>query len=282
MVTMALGRADCQAMRNVASVPATSITRSAPPVRGDTSHGIEAFIGRYYRYAGILSGDKLPPPFVEFTHYDMPWVREHHALQCAQSGGAGSDYQHSVVAGYFRYSGRPEPCGEYVASQQSLPVGHVVGDYGQAVVGMRHSHVFALPAVDAASERPSSVGRCAVVDPSVAAEETLAAEGLDIDRYPVARLYVVYRGSGLFDDADHFVAYRYARPGFRHAAVQDVQVGRAYARQSDADDRVIVVDYFRDRFVGQFKNSRCGIGQCFHRELVDSVADYDGKSNEYP
>lgn len=105
-------------------------------VRGDTSHGIEAFIGRYYRYAGILvratncrrrsssSHTMTCRGCASITHCvcTVRWGRLRLSAQCRR--------------GIFPIFWPPRTLWRVCRQPAEPPVGHVVGDYGQAVVGM--------------------------------------------------------------------------------------------------------------------------------------------------
>ena len=135
---------------------------------------------------------------------------------------------------------------------------------GQPLVGMGHPHQRGLPAVDAAAQRPASVGVGAVVDIAVAAEVALAAEGLDVDRHAVARAERRNLRAHLLDDAHHLVAHGDALDGARHAAVEDVQVAGADACQRDAYQGVAGCFEPGFRLFAELEASAFDIGTGFH------------------
>ena len=87
----------------------------------------------------------------------------------------------------------------------------------ESLVGIRDADEFRLTSVDAAAECPASVRGLAVVDIAVLAEPAFAAEGLDIDRHPVPRLYRMDLFPYLGDYSYHLVADGDARNCTWHA-----------------------------------------------------------------
>lgn len=95
---------------------------------------------------------------------------------------------------------------------------HVVGNRSQTVVGIRHTDIFRLAAVDAAAQHPAA--RDAVVHIAPLAIETLAAERLDIHSDPIARLDLGdFRTYGL-NDANQFMPYGNPDLRLRHSPMQ--------------------------------------------------------------
>ena len=129
---------------------------------------------------------------------------------------------------------------------------------------MRNTYILGLPAVYAATQRPSTVRIGTVVHISMTAEETLATEGLDINRHTVALLYGGYGTAYGLDYADHLVPDGYALDGAGNAAVLDVQVARADASEGYAHDGITRVLDLGLRLVPHLEASAVDIGVCFH------------------
>ena len=140
-----------------------------------------------------------------------------------------------------------------LADKQRLRIAHGGRNRGQTLVGMGHPHVFGLTAVDPAAESPAAVGIGAVVHVAVAAKEALAAEGLDVDRHPVARPDGGHTGSDGLHHADHLVSDGDARNGPRHTPVFDMQIARADAAERHADQRIVRVLQTGHRLVEQLE-----------------------------
>lgn len=195
---------------------------------------------------------------------------EHRAEQRADARGTRPDDEQRILLRNLGDAGGPEACGEDVAGEERRLVAHRVGNARQPLLGVGYAHVFGLSAVDAASERPAPVGVGAVVDVAVAAEETLAAEGLDVDRHAVARAERRDAGADLLDDAHHLVADGNALDGARHAAVEDVQVAGADARQRDAHQCVARVFEAGQGLFAELEASAADIGAGFHGSAMCS------------
>ena len=86
-------------------------------------------------------------------------------------------------------------------------------------------------------------------DIAVLAEPAFAAVGLDIDRHPVSRLYLMDLIPYLGHKANHLVADGDSGNGTWHAAVLDVQVAGADARQGDLHNGILRVENPRLRLL---------------------------------
>ena len=117
-------------------------------------------------------------------------------------------------------------------------VGYSIGNLIQPLICKRHANVLCLTAIDAATKRPTAVLVGAVVDEALLAEEALAAKGFHVDRDSVAGPHVRDRRADFFHDADHLMTDRDPLHRSRHAAVLDVQIARADARQCYLNDRI--------------------------------------------
>ena len=91
-------------------------------------------------------------------------------------------------------------------------------------IGHSHEALQANRYLDATAKCPAAIGVGAVVHKAVFAEETLAAEGLHIDRNAVARLDISDLGADLLNHANHLVANGNAGHSTRHTAVLDMQI----------------------------------------------------------
>ena len=131
--------------------------------------------------------------------------------------------------------------------------------------------IFLADLRDAAAQRPAAVQIGAVVHVSVPAEETVAAEGLDIDRDAVAG---ADRGDIRPDplhDAHHFVPDGDSRDSTLHAAVFDVQVARTDAGERDPHDGIARVQQFGFRLFAEFESSALDVGTGLHGEVRSAV-----------
>ena len=176
------------------------------------------------QHLGIMLPQKADAAGVLFADDDPLRLFEHNAEQGAYSRRSGADDEDGILLGDLRDARRPVAGGEDITHQQRLPVCHAVRDPVQPGIGKRHPHIFGLPAVNAAAECPAAVFVSAVVHIALFAEEALPAEGLDIDRHAIPRLYMGHRIADGLDDAHHLMADRDAGYGAGHAAVLDVQI----------------------------------------------------------
>ena len=85
------------------------------------------------------------------------------------------------------------------------------------------------------------------------AEETLAAEGLHIDRHTVACLDGAYLGADLLNNANHLVANGYARHSTQHTAMLDMQVAGADTAERNAHNGIARTLQLGLRFVDQLE-----------------------------
>ena len=99
--------------------------------------------------------------------------------------------------------------------------------------------------VDAAAQCPTAVGIGAVVYPAILTEETLSAEGLHIDRHPVAWLDIGDCRADIFHNANHLTANSDAGYSSGDAAVFDVEVTGADTGQRDPHDGISVIEQDR-------------------------------------
>ena len=175
---------------------------------------------------------------------------------------SGADDENGVVGSDFSDACSPIAGGEDVAGKESLFVSNIGWNGGKPLVGMGHTDVFRLAAVDAATECPAAVRSGAVVDVTVAAEEAFAAESLDVDCHAVAGADVADLAARGFDDAHHFMPDGDAGHGAGHAAVLDVEVAGADAGEGDAHDGVAGILEDRLRFFQEGKLALFNVGIC--------------------
>ena len=196
------------------------------------------FPGREHACVRVVCAYKFAPRRVFFADENLGRRAQLCALQRAYPRRTRAYYRYGRAALDLGDLCRPISGREDVADKQRVQVVHSVRDERQPIVRHRNARISRLNAVYTAAERPSSVGKSAVVDPAVAAEKAIAAKGLDVDRDAVAGTDFAHRAPDLADNADRFVPDRYAGDGARHLAVFDVKVARAYRRERDFDDRV--------------------------------------------
>ena len=145
---------------------------------------------------------------------------------------------------------RPIACSQNIAHEKSLFVAHRVGDAVQPLIGIGNTHVFGLPTVDAATQRPTAIGIGAIVYIALTAKEAFAAEGFYVDRHPVARLHRLYGGAYLLDDAYHLVPHGNTGHSARHTAMLNMQIAGADASQGNAHQCIARINQLRNRFFG--------------------------------
>ena len=131
-----------------------------------------------------------------------------------------------------------------------------IRDDGETLIRIRNPDIFCLTAVNSTPQCPAAVGIGAVVDISVLAEETCAAEGLHVDRHPVTRFYCGNFRADRFHNANHFVTDRNARDGSWNCAVLNMQVTGANAGEGYPDNRVSVMAQDRFRLLDKAEFSR--------------------------
>ena len=209
------------------------------------AHHVCAVLRRYGHHLGVMCADKADAVLIFFTDDDALGLFQHYAEQRANARRSRAEDQHGIVFCDLGNMCCPEAGGEHVAHQQSLPIGHTVGNFIKPLIGKGHAHIFRLPAVDAAAERPAAVLIRAVVDIALFAEKALAAESLYIDRYAVARLHVLHRAADCFHNADHLMSHRDTRNGAGNAPVLDVQVAGANAGERHLHNGVPLVQQYR-------------------------------------
>ena len=168
--------------------------------------------------------DKLDAILVLLAHDDVLGFFQHHAKERADSRGACSDDENGIVLGDLGDLRRPIARGKNVAHEQSLSIGHGIGNLVEPLIRKWHANVLCLTAIDAAAKRPTAVLVGAVVDEAFLAEEALAAESFNVDCNSIAGLYVHDCRADLFHDADHLVTDSDSFHRSRHAAVFDMQV----------------------------------------------------------
>ena len=198
------------------------------------------------------------------AHDDMLRLLQHHAEQRADSRRSCADNQHRVVGLNLRDSCRPKSRRQHIAHEQRLLIAHAVGDAIEALVGIRHTHILRLPAIDATAERPTAIWVGAVVHEAVLAEKTFTAEGLHINRHAVARLDAADLGANLLNHANHLVANGYAGHGTRHTAVLDMQVAGADTAERNAHNGITRALQLGLRLVDKFELARGYVGVSEH------------------
>ena len=199
--------------------------------------------------------DKANPVFVLFAYHDALGALEHHAKQRAQPRRPRPDHQHGILPRDVGDARRPVPGGQHIAHQQRLPIRHAVRNFVQPLIRKGHPHIFRLPAVYAAAERPAAVLIRAVVDIALFAEKAFAAKRLHVDRHAIPRLDMGDPAPHRLDDAHHLVADRHARNRAGNASVLDVQIARADAGERHLHNRVPLVQERRLGLFHQFEFS---------------------------
>ena len=229
-----------------------------------TTDKIDALFWRGYQNGRVVVTHELRPQRRLLAYDDTLRLLQHYAQQSAYSRRACADDGDGILRRYLRYACGPESGGEDVSHEERLIVAYGIWYSCQPLIGVRDTYILGLPAVDAATQRPSTVGIGTVVHISMTAEETLATEGLDINRHAVAHLYGGYGTAYGLDYADHLVPDGYALDGAGNAAVLDVQVARADASEGYAHDGITRVLDLGPRLVPHLEASAVDIGVCFH------------------
>ena len=238
----------------------------------------EDLFGAHRQHLGIVPLHVGPALRVPLTDDDPLGGLEQQALEGTHPGGPGADEEDGVLRPHGGDLGGPVAGGQDVPHEEGLEVAHPLRDGGEALVGQGDPDAGGLSAVDAAAQGPAALGVNAVVDPAMAAEEAVPAEGLHVHRHPVPGLYPGDGGAHRLHHAHHLVAQGDAghRPG--HRAVLDVEVAGADAGEGDPDDGVPVLQQHR---LGLFQQpevapAHVGIGQ--HRPT--SFPDYSPRPVE--
>ena len=73
-----------------------------------------------------------------------------------------------------------------------------MGNFSKTVIGKGNADIFSLSSINAAAQRPATVGMAAVVYETSAAEPALPAEGFYINRHPVTWPDGFYLRTNLF------------------------------------------------------------------------------------
>ena len=202
------------------------------------AHCGDAILRRNNFHARIVFAYKTGSFRRFLTHDDMLRLLQHHAQQRADSRRSRTDNQHRVIGLNLRNSGGPKSCCKDIANEQCLLIANAIWNAIEALVGIRHTHILRLPAIDATAERPAAIGVGAVVYKAIFAEETLTSKGLHIDRHAVARLDGAHLGADLLNHANHLVANGYAGHSTRHTAVLDMQVAGADTTERNAHNGI--------------------------------------------
>ena len=136
---------------------------------------------------------------------------------------------------------------------------HAFGDHRGTHIGVGHADVFRLSAVvaarrvrvaeDAADRRGLGVGLVAVAVHLLLAEDALAAGDVEGHQHVVAHLQLLHFLADLLHHAGELMAKRHARPGVRHGAVVEMEVGPADAGARDPDDGILRVQDLRHGFL---------------------------------
>ncbi|CDA95914.1 predicted protein [Prevotella sp. CAG:1320] len=189
---------------------------------------------------------------------------QHDAEQGTNTRGSRPDDEHGVFFRNLADACSPEARGKDIPHEQSLFVGHAIGDAVQSLLGQWHAHVFRLSAVDTTTQSPSTMRRCAVVHIAMPAEVTFPAESLHVHGHPVSFSEALDLTSQLFHHAHHLMSYGDAWHGPGHAAVLDVQVTGTNAGQCHADYSVRRLKYLGFRLIYKLKPAFIYIGIRFH------------------
>ena len=225
---------------------------------------VKAFPGSGQRHLGITLLDKSPALFRPLADDDALGVFQHGAEQGTDTRGSRPDDEHGVFFRDLADAHRPESRGKDVTHEQSLLVGHAIGDAVQSLLGQWHTHVFRLSAVNAATQSPPAMRRGAVVHVTMPAEITFPAKGLHVHGHPVSLAEAPYLAAQLFHHAHHLVAHGDARHGPGHAAVLDVQVTGADTAQRHAYKGVCRFENRGFGLVDKLKPAFIYIGIRFH------------------
>ena len=253
-----------------------------PPASGDLHYGVRTpAVGhgaqnlRRILLRGIHDGIRqtvgereLQTRTVGVDHHDGPRSMRTAAHGGAQTGRTGTYDGHHGALLDVPDVGRPVSGRQKVAGEEGLLVGHPVRDGCQAVVRIGDPGVLRLSAVDAASKCPSSRGIGAVVHPSPAAEEALAAVGLHVDGDPVARRYAGDAVADLLHDTYELVPDDGSRnrPGDGTGAY--VEVAGAYRCRRDADYCVPGIPDHRPRPLLDLEPASLDEHDGFHERLI--------------
>ena len=191
-------------------------------------------------------------------------VFQHGAEQGADARRSRADDEHRVVLGNLADAGRPETGGQHIAHKQGLLVGNAIGNAVQSLGGQRHANILRLTTVNATTQRPTAMGRSAVVHISMLAIEALATEGLHIHGDAIAFLDAFHLTPNSLYNANHLMANGNAghRPG--HTTMLDVEIARTDTAQGNANNGVGGFLYHGFRLVGHGKPSFLYVCVCFH------------------
>ena len=236
----------------------------SPSMLAFLAHCGDAILWRNNFHARIVFTHKTGSFGRFLAHDDMLRLFQYHAEQRADSRRSCADNQHRVVGLNLRNPSRPKSRRQHIAYEQRLLVAHAVGDAVKALIGIRHTNILRLPAIYATTERPAAIRVGAVVHKAVFAEETLAAEGLHIDRHAVARLDAADLGANLLNDANHLVANGNAGHGTRHTTVLDMQVAGADTAERNAHNGITRILQFGLWLVDKLELTGGYVGVGFH------------------
>ena len=184
--------------------------------------------------------------------------------QGANTRRPGTNNKYSVFLGYFRDTGSPETGGQHIAYQECLLVAYRIGNTIQPLVGIGHTYIFRLTAINTATQSPTAIGVGTVVHISVTAKETFTAKSLHIHSHTVTGLYRLNFGTHLLYDAHHFVSYRNSGYSTRYASMLYMQVTGAYATQCHPHNSIARIFQYRYRFLKQSELSVFNISICQH------------------
>ena len=229
-------------------------------------HEIPALFRAGHQHTGIMLLHETGSFRRIFADDDALRPLQHHAEQGAQPRRPRPDDQYRIPLRYLRNTGSPESGSEQVSHEQGLFVAHRIGNTVQTPVGIRDPDILRLTAVDTASQRPAPLRVGAIVHIAAAAEETLAAKGLDVHRHPVADLHRGNLRPHLLHHSHHLVSDGDARHRTGHAAVLDMQVARTNTAQRHAYDRIARPRQFRYRLIRQSEFPVFDISVCPHGE----------------
>ena len=191
-------------------------------------------------------------------------ILQHGTKQGTNTRRPGTDDEYSIFLGYFGDTGGPEAGGQHIAYQERLLVTYRIGNTVQPLVGIGHTYIFRLAAIDTAPQSPTAIGIGTVVHISATAKETFTTKSLHIHNHTVAGLYRLNVGTHLLYDAHHFVSYRNSGYSARYASMLYMQVTGAYATQCHPHNSIACILQYWYRFLKQSKLSVFNISICQH------------------
>ena len=218
------------------------------------------------QHLGIVFLDKCQPLGIFFADNHPLWLLQQNTLQCTDASGTRADDQYCVCSLDFRNICCPIACCKDVPHKQRLLVCHCIRNPVQALVCIGNADILRLPTINAAPQRPATVGVGTIVDPAVFTKKAFSAEGFHVYRHPVTGPDAGHGATGFHHHAHHLMPHRDARHSAGNAVVLDVEVAGADARKRHPDNGIPAVQQNRLWFVQKlkFSFSNISVGQhCF-------------------